>query len=287
MIGLTRRAGLASGLAATLCRPAAAQPGDGFQALEARYGGRLGVTAIDTGSGRHIAHRATERFALCSTHKLLCAAAILAMVDRGAVTLDHQVSYGPADLLAYAPITKQNLAAGFMTLGALCVAAVQWSDNTAANLLLAQIGGPPGWTRYARSVGDRTSRLDRTEPALNTAIPHDPRDTTTPAAMAQILRTVFFGHALTPASRTRLEDWLLASTITGTLMRAGLPPAWRVADKSGSGDNATRNDIGLIRPAGAAPILAAIYYTGSTQPPAAQDQVIAEATRLIAAASAR
>ena len=260
--------------------PAQAQPA--LEALEAKNGGRLGVVALDTASERRIDYRADERFAMCSTHKFLTAAAILAMVDAGHMELDRRTAYGQADLLEYAPIARKNLGAGFMTVDALCAAAIEWSDNTADNLLLGLIGGPEGWTRYVRSIGDSVSRLDRTEPTLNTAIPGDPRDTTTPDAMVRNLNAILLGSALSEASRTRLKDWMFASAITDTLLRAGLPKGWRVGDKSGSGDHGTRNDVGMILPPDGAPILAAVFYTESTAPFASREKVIADAGRLIA-----
>jgi len=297
---LTRRSLAATALGAALCRslPARAQSSAAPQAsgsdpglaqahaaimdLESRNGGRLGVLAVDTGSGRRISSRATERFSMCSTHKFLTAAAILAMVDRGELRLDQRVPYGRADLLDYAPITRKNVGAGSMTVDALCAAAIEWSDNTADNLLLRLIGGPPGWTRYARSIGDTTSRLDRFEPELNTAIPGDPRDTTTPDAMIRDLHTVLLGTVLTDGSRNRLETWMLDSKITGSLLHAGLPQGWRIADKSGSGENGTRNDIGVIFPPKGAPILAAVFYTQSTKPPASREKLLAATGRIIA-----
>ena len=251
-------------------------------ALEAAHGGRLGVAAFDADSGRRLGYRAAETFPMCSTHKFLSAAAVLALVDRGERHLDQPVPYSAADLLSYAPITRAHVADGSMTLGALCAAALQWSDNTAANLLLTQIGGPAGWTRYARSVGDTVSRLDRTEPTLNTAIPGDLRDTTTPNAMLGDLRAVLIGDALSEASRQTLEAWMLGGTITGPLLKAGVPKDWRVADKSGSGDHGTRNDIGILLRPHAPPILAAVYYTNSPAPTADQNAVIAAVARIIA-----
>jgi beta-lactamase class A len=299
-IALNRRAFAAAALAGGLCRmpharaqtsaaPRSARSDQGLAraeaaiaALEARTGGRLGVVAVDTGSGRRISYRGDERFAMCSTHKFLTVAAILAMTDRGRLAMDRRVPYGRADLLSYAPITSKHVGAGFMTVDALCAAAIAWSDNTADDLLLKLIGGPPGWTSFARSIGDAVSRLDRFEPELNTAISGDPRDTTTPAAMTRDLNAVLLGKVLRNGSRGRLEGWMLGSKITATLLQAGLPPSWRVGDKSGSGDNATRNDIGIIlRPQGA-PILAAVYDTQSTQAPATRDKLIAETGRIIA-----
>lgn len=287
---LSRRA-FATGLAgAALMRalPAEAQPStqaeSALAALESQQGGRLGVIAVDTASWRRIGYRSQERFAMCSTHKVLTVAAILSRVDRSGLTLDQPIRYGQADLLDYAPVTRKNLGAGFMTIGALCAAAIEWSDNTAANLLLGLIGGPAGWTGYARSIGDTMSRLDRIEPALNSAIPGDPRDTTTPAAMVQDLNQVLLGTVLSTGSRNHLESWMLEGQITNALLRAGVPSGWRVADKSGSGSNGTRNDIGIILRPKAAPILACVYYTGSKTSLSSQNQVIAETGRIIAQA---
>jgi beta-lactamase class A len=297
---LTRRSCAAAAIGAALCgalparaqAQSAAQPSGpdhssvharaALEALEARNGGRLGVVALDTGSGRRIDYRAEERFAMCSTHKLFSAAAVLTMVDQGHMKLDRRVPFGRADLLEYAPITRKNVDAGLMTVDALCEAAIEWSDNTAGNLLLGLIGGPTGWTRYARSIGDTTSRLDRIEPELNTAIPGDPRDTTTPGAMVRDLDVVLLGKALSDASRVQVENWLLDSKITGNLLHAGLPNGWHVGDKSGSGERGSRNDIAIIMPPEAAPILAAVFYTESAEPLPVREKVIAETGRIIA-----
>ena len=252
-------------------------------ALEAGKGGRLGVFALNTMSHRQISYRAEERFSMCSTHKFLTVAAILERVDAGRLNLNQQVSYGQADILAYAPITRQHLKAGSMSVAALCAAAIEWSDNTAANLLLKLIGGPVGWTRYARSIGDNVSRLDRTEPTLNEATPGDMRDTTSPYAMARDIDAILRGQVLTTPSRQLLEGWMLDNQITNPLLRAGVPAGWRVADKSGSGDHGTRNDIGLILPpAPGGAIIAAVYYTESPQPASARDALIAKTGQIIA-----
>ncbi|HEY4165422.1 MAG TPA: class A beta-lactamase [Reyranella sp.] len=259
---------------------------DDLAALETQRGGRLGVSVLDTGTHQRLDYRADERFAMCSTHKFLTVAAILEQVDRGAISLDRKVAFTRADLLPYAPVTKQHVDTGVMTVEALAAATTAWSDNTADNLLLALMGGPAGWTRYARSLGDSVSRLDRIESDLNSAIPGDPRDTSSPAAMVRNLDVVLLGKALSDASRMRLETWMFDSTITGTLLRAGMPEGWRVADKSGAGANGTRNDIGLITRPGAAPLLAAVYYTQAPGDMAAQDRVLADAGRIIARAFA-
>ena len=169
-----------------------------------------------------------------------------------------------------------------MALGDLCAAAIDWSDNTAANLILGTIGGPAGWTAFARSLGDPTSRLDRNEPELNTAIPGDQRDTATPRAMAADVEKVLLGNALSEPSRARLDAWLAADKVGDKRLRAGLPPSWRVGDKTGSGERGTTNVIGILRPPGRAPIIAAVYYTGSTASMNARNAVHKEIGALVA-----
>lgn len=271
-----------SGLGLMFAGKALAADGDVFAQLEKERGGRLGVAALDKTTGSRIGYRADERFAMCSTFKCLAAAAALARVDKGELKLDKVISFGKADLLSYAPVTKQHVDKGSMTLEELCAAAVSVSDNTAANLILKEIGGPAGWTAYARSLGDKVSRLDRTEPALNTAVAGDVRDTTSPNAMLGNLDKLFIGDILSETSRDKLEEWMVTGTVTGPLIRAGVPKNWQVADKSGSGANATRNDIGVLYRPEKAPIIAAIYYTGSKLDMDGQNKVIADAAALIA-----
>lgn len=261
-----------------------ARPEAGLAALEARAGGRLGVVALDTGSGRRLAHRAGERFPMCSTFKVLLAGTVLQRVDRGELRLDLRLPYGKADLLAYAPVTTARLAEGGLAVGELCAAAVEVSDNTAANLLLASVGGPGAVTAFARSLGDPVTRLDRTEPALNEARPGDPRDTTTPEAMVATLRTLLLGPALKPESRARLEGWMAACTTGGTRLRAGLPKDWAVGDKTGSGARGTVNDVAILRPPHRAPILVAAYFTGSRASGKDREAVLAEVGRIVAEA---
>jgi beta-lactamase class A len=197
---------------------------------------------------------------MCSTFKLLAAAAILGRVDAGKERLDRRVSYAKSDLVTYSPITEQHVGDG-MTLAELCEAAITVSDNTAANLLLAGLGGPDSVTAFARSLGDTMTRLDRNEPTLNEAIPGDPRDTTTPAAMLANIRTLVLGDALSPPSRDQLKAWLLANKTGGGRLRAGLPGDWAVGDKTGSGDYGSTNDVGVIWPPGRAPLVVTIYFT--------------------------
>src|SRR6185312_10180786 len=176
--------------------------------IEQRVGRRVGVFAMDTGSGRELAHRADERFAMCSTFKWVLAAGILAGVDRAQLSLDDRVPYGPSDLLEYAPFASQHAGEGSSTVADLARAAVTVSDNTAANLLLAKIGGPAALTQFVRSMGDAVTRLDRIEPDLNSNEPGDPRDTTSPRAMAGLMRRVLCEDALSAAGRERLMSWL-------------------------------------------------------------------------------
>lgn len=259
-------------------------------ALEKSSGGRLGVFALDVSTGSTIAHRADERFPMCSTFKFLAVAAVLKRVDGGLDRLDRRIGYTKAELLDYAPITRKNVAAGAMSVGALCAAAIEYSDNTAANLLVASLGGPSAVTAFARSLGDRITRLDRTEPALNSGIPGDPRDTTSPRAMAADMRAILTGPVLSSASRAKLTGWMVDCKTGLTCLRAGLPHSWRVADKTGSGGpvNAagasdTRNDIATAWRPNGRPAIVAAYLTGSQLTSTGSDAVLAGVGRLVAA----
>jgi beta-lactamase class A len=250
--------------------------------IEERQGGRLGVFVRDTGTGATIEHRADERFPMCSTFKLLAAAAALKRVDEGAERLDRTIAFGPSDLLDYAPIAKAHVAEGAMTLADLCAAAIDWSDNTAANLVLQSIGGPPGFTAFARSLGDNVTRLDRNEPSLNEATPGDPRDTTSPRAMAEDMHKVLLGDALSDASRRQLQTWLIGDKVGDKRLRAGLPSSWRIGDKTGSGERGSTNTIAILWPPERAPIIATVYYTESSAPMDARNAIHKEIGGLIA-----
>lgn len=245
-------------------------------AIEARIGGRIGVAALDTGNTKHVEHRADERFPMCSTFKFLAAAAVMKRVDEKKEKLERFVPYGAKEILEYAPVTKEHLKDGGMTLGALCAAAIEQSDNTAGNLLLDAIGGPSGLTNFVRSLGDRVTRLDRIEPELNSAIPGDERDTTTPAAICSDIQRLLLGDALSEASRRQLEDWLQRNETGGPMIRAGVPKNWILGDKTGRGSNGATNDIAIMRPPDRAPILLAIYSVGSTATPTDRAAAVAE-----------
>lgn len=254
-------------------------------AIEQECGGRLGVS-VKSGAGRHLQYRNDERFPLCSTFKLLLAAAVLSRVDQRQDHLQRRITYTERDMLSYAPITRQHLAQGQMSVADLCQAAICYSDNTAANLLLNVIGGPSALNEYLQQLGDRSTRLDRMEPALNSAEPGDPRDTTTPDAivadMERLLLVPAPHAALRPGSRAQLIRWMKANTTGDERLRAGLPPNWTVGNKTGTGDHGTTNDIALILRPRRAPLLAAVYYTESSLDSAARNTVIERVGRVIA-----
>ncbi len=252
----------------------------GLADLERVHGGRLGVCLLDVATGRRIEHRADERFAMSSTYKLLAAAFVLARVDRREDTLDRRIPYSKDALVSYSPITEKHVDDGGMTLGEVCEAAVTLSDNTAGNLILESFGGPAQFTQFARALGDDVTRLDRVETALNEAKPGDPRDTTTPAAMANNLNKLVLGDALSARSRDQLSAWMVANKTGDKRLRAGIPGGWRVGDKTGSGGHAQTNDIAVIWPPGRGPIVVTAYYAESPEPDDVRNGVLAEVARL-------
>ncbi|CAN5730062.1 class A beta-lactamase [soil metagenome] len=238
---------------------------EAIAAAETASGGRLGVCILDTATGRRVGHRVDERFPMCSTFKLLAAACVLQRVDAGHEQLARPIAIPRSAILAHSPLTEPRVG-GRMTMAELCEAAITQSDNAAANLMLASFGGPAGLTRYLRTLGDSTTRLDRNEPTLNESTPGDPRDTTTPAAMLGLLQTLLLGKALKPASRDQLRDWLLANKTGDGRLRARLPAGWRVGDKTGSGAHGSHNDVGIVWPPGRPPLLVATYLTQTEAP---------------------
>ncbi|WP_445229094.1 class A beta-lactamase [Duganella rhizosphaerae] len=245
--------------------------------LEGESGGRLGVAALNTGDGRRLLHRADERFPFCSTFKTMLCAAVLA---REPALLKKRVHYTKKDLVTYSPVTEKHVGKS-MTVAALCEATIQTSDNTAANLLMQQIGGPAAVTAFARSIGDMEFRLDRIETELNTALPGDPRDTTTPVSMAESLHKLLLGDGLGAVQRKQLKDWMLGNTTGDTRIRAGVPSGSLVADKTGTGDYGSTNDIGVIWQPGKAPIVLVTYLTQPGKDDKARSEILAEATRIV------
>jgi beta-lactamase class A len=251
--------------------------------IESRVKGKLGVAVLDTGSDRRFGYRKDERFPMCSTFKLMAAAAILKRVEQGQETLERRVHFSQSDLVTYSPATEKHLESG-MTVAELCEAAITLSDNTAGNLMLGMLGGPPGVTAFARALGDPLTRLDRTELALNEAVPGDPRDTTTPAAMAEDLRKLMFGGALAKASSEQLKAWLLANKTGDARLRARLPAGWRVGDKTGSGERGSTNDVGILWPPDAAPLIVAVYLTQTAASMNERNEALAAVGEAVAAA---
>lgn len=250
--------------------------------LEQKHGGRLGVSILDTANGQRVGRHGGERFLLCSTFKLLAVAAVLARVDSGLEHLDRRVIFGQEAVLAYAPVTGRRVGAPGMSVAELCAAAITVSDNTAANLLLASMGGPGAATRFVRGIGDQVTRLDRIEPDLNVGSPGDERDTTTPDAMLATMQTLLLGSVLAVPSRDRLLAWLRASRTGVDQLRAGLGAGWTAADKTGSGSHGETNDVAVFWPPQRQPILVTAYYVHATQPLAQRHAVLAEVGRIAA-----
>lgn len=252
---------------------------EAIKQLELKSGGRLGVSVLDTTTGIPIHHKGDERFPMCSTFKVLAAAAILKDAGSKLERLERRVRIEQADLVEYSPVTSEHIGGEGMTLRELCDAAITRSDNTAGNALLKNIGGPAGLTSFARSLGDKLTRLDRTETELNEAAPGDPRDTTTPNAMAANFRRLLFGDVLLPEGRDQLGKWLIANKTGDTRLRAGLPQGWRVGDKTGAGEHGTTNDVAIVWPPERSPLIVAVYLTGATLDPNGRNDVIASVGR--------
>jgi beta-lactamase class A len=254
---------------------------DAITQLESRSGGRLGVCVLDTKTGALAHHRGDERFPMCSTFKVLASAAVLRSVGDKPDGLQQRMRFAESDLVTYSPVTREHVGGDGMTLEELCEAAITRSDNTAGNLLLKSIGGPTGLTRFARSLGDEMTRLDRIEPDLNEATPGDPRDTTTANAMAASFRSLLLGDALLPAARDQLAKWLIANKTGDSRLRAGMPQGWRVGDKTGTGEHGTANDVAIVWPPERSPLIIAVYLTGATLDLNGQNEVIASVGREI------
>jgi beta-lactamase class A len=284
--GLSRRFFFAGavGMAAIAASGAKATAAAGLADIERRLNVRLGVAALNTADGAWMRHRADERFAMCSTFKWILAALALRRIEAGDLKLDRRISYSSSDLLEYAPVARANVARGWLSIEELCAASVQVSDNTAGNILLDVVGGPSGVTQFVRSIGDTVTRLDRREPELNENLAGDPRDTTTPAAMATTARTLLLSNALSQPSRDLLTGWMITSTRGLDRLRAGLPASWRVGAKAGTGQNGALNDVAIAWLPHYAPILVASYITGGNIDSDARSAGQAEVARVIAAA---
>jgi len=252
-----------------------------LEKLEAGFGGRIGLFALNTADGARLTHRADERFPFCSTFKVMVASAILTRSVEAPGLLQQRVRYRQSDLVTYSPITQKHVADG-MTVADLCAAALQYSDNTAANLLIRMVGGPQAVTAFARSIGDSEFRLDRWETELNTAIPGDVRDTTTPEAMGLSLQRLLLGDTLARTQREQLRDWMYGNTTGAARIRAGMPSDWKIGDKTGTGDYGSANDVAVLWPPERAPVVVVIYTTQGRQDAKPRDDVIAAAAKIVA-----
>lgn len=277
---LTAAAGLAAWPGLALPQDAAPS----LAAYERETGGRIGLFAENLRTGAKIAWRGDERFVMCSTFKASLAAFILARIDRGQDRLEHMVSYGSGDVPDWhAPVAKQNLAKGAMSVADMCAAAVEYSDNTCANLLLARVGGPSALTAFWRSTRDEITRLDHNEPMLNRSPPGDPRDTPTPVAMAGTLHRLVLGKELSPGSRDRLTNWMVNCKTGDNRLRGGLPKDWRIGDKTGNNGNDAAGDIAVVWPKSNAPIVICAYTQGGSPTASQLEAIFAEIGRIVGA----
>ncbi|MCZ4126010.1 class A beta-lactamase [Streptomyces sp. H39-S7] len=263
-------------------KPSSTLPADprterAFGELEQKFGARLGVYALDTGSGRTVTHRPDERFAYASTCKALLAGAVLN--NNSLRQLDRLVHYSRDDVISNSPITERHVTTG-LTVRELCDAAIRYSDNAAANLLFRELGGPRGLQDALRALGDNVTRCDRYEAALSDAVPGDLRDTSTPRALAGDLRAYVLGAVLPADKRAVLTDWLQRNTTGDHTIRAGTPAGWQVGDKTGTGGYGTRNDIAVIWPPGAAPLVLAVLSRRDTKDAERDDALIAGAAEI-------
>lgn len=266
-------------------RPAAAhsdRPADHaaeFTRLERTYHAHLGLYAVDTGTGREVTWNDARRFSYNSTVKSFLAAAVLK--KNGIDGMDRVLHYGRSDLTANSPVSEKHVDTG-MTRRALCDAAVRYSDNTAANVLFKDIGGPGRLGAFLTSeLHDEVTRTDRYEPYLSRWSPGEQHDTSTPHQMASDLRGLVLGHTLPTAERRQLTDWLRTNTTGDTTIRAGLPKGWIVGDKTGTGSYyGARDDIAVIWPPGRQPLVMAILtYRDGTKNTEADDRLLADAAK--------
>lgn len=274
---------LFAGRTATAAGPAPLRLESAVAAAETATGGRAGLTVIDTATGQRFSHRGSERFPMASTFKMQLAAAMLMRADAGQERLDRAISIKPGDIVGHSPFSKTRIGSS-ATIAELARATVTTSDNGAANLLLATMGGPEGFTRWVRTIGDRVTRLDRYEVMMSEGRPGDPRDTTSPDAVAASWQRLLLGNDLSPASRATLTDWVVANTTGDARLRAGLPKGWRVGDKTGTGGDNSVNDIAIVWPPGRPPVIIAAFLNGGRASAAVHEAVLADVARAVAAA---
>lgn len=255
--------------------------GKELRALERKFDARIGLYALNTGTGEEIAHRAGERFAYCSTFKSLAAGALLK--THTPAERERVITYTADDLVEHSPVTEKHVDTG-MSLNDLAAATLRESDNAAVNLLLKEaLGGPKGLNSHIRKeLGDRTTRMDRYEPGLSDGVPGDPRDTSTARALADDLNTLLLGDALNKRDRALLTHWMRTNNTGDTLIRAGVPDSWKVADKSGAGGYGTRNNIAVAWPSKGAPLVISVLSSKDRKDAEREDELVAETAKVVA-----
>ena len=246
--------------------------------LEKKYDAVIGFYAVDMESGKKFSYKANERFSYCSTHKVFTVAELLR--QKNISDLEEVKNFSAEDILSYAPITKEHVADG-MTLAEICSASIRWSDNTAANLILQEIGGVENFAAALRKIGDKVTKPARYEPELNLFDAVKNRDTSTPKQMVKNLQVYILGDILSDEKKNLLVDWMSENSITDSLIKAGTPTGWKVIDKSGSGDYGARNDIAVIYPPNRKPIVMAIMSRRMEKNSKFDDHLIAETAEKI------
>lgn len=246
------------------------------QDIESRLSARVGVSVIDLETGDVWSHKGDELFPTNSTFKAFLCAAVLDAGDSGKTDLERSVTIQKSDLVTYSPVTEKRVGGEGFTIEELCEVTVTTSDNAAANLVMKEIGGPQALTGYLRRIGDQMTRADRWEPDSNTGIPGDERDTTTPTAAADTLKKLVLEDTLEAGSRKKLTGWLVGNKVGNSTLRAGIPPSWKIADKTGAGGNGSRNNIAVVWPDGRKPVVIAVYITQTTASFDARNKAIAE-----------
>lgn len=252
--------------------------------IETRLSARVGVSIIDTESGKTWSHKGDERFPMNSTFKAFLCAALLDAASNGTVDAGREVVVEESDIVSYSPVTAKRVGGAGFTIEDLCRVTVTISDNAAANIVMKEVGGPEGVTAFLRGIGDDISRVDRWEPESNTGIPGDDRDTTTPDAAAETLKKLVLDETLAADARAKLTGWLEGNKVGNSTLRAGLPEGWRIADKTGAGANGSRNNIAVIWPEGRKPLVIAIYITQTTAAFEARNKAIAGIAQALPAA---
>jgi beta-lactamase class A len=282
-----RRGVLVAGSGALIgaAAPAGARESSPFQAemrkLEREHGATVGAFAWNVRSGAVAAHRAHRRFPLLSVFKPLAAGAVLRDLDRHGEVLGKRVRWSERDVVEYSPITGKHLETG-LTVAELCEAAICYSDNTAGNMLLRELGGPTAVTRFCRSLGDPVTRLDRWETELNSAEPWRRTDTTSPYAVARDYARLALSGELEPADRRRFTRWLLDNTTGDARIRAGLPADWTVGDKTGTSGYGTANDVGIAWDPDGTPVVLAVLTRKSEPGARPSEPLIARSAALLA-----